>query len=67
MTKETLVLFTSNQQQYRITLCNYDTVIESEKPELMGKSVTYVWRWARMHMARVYNGDFLPPKMARTA
>ena len=67
MTKETLVLFTTNQHQYRVTLCDYGAVLESEMPALVGKTATDVWKWARIHMAKVYNDEFLPPYLARAA
>ena len=67
MTKETLVLFTTNHHQYRVILGDYQTVIDSEMPALKGKTATDVWKWARMHMARVYNDEFLPPYLARAA
>lgn len=59
MIKEVLILKTASRT-YRVTIGSLDLVIESDLPILLGKYSTDVWRWARCHLAKVYNGDFLP-------
>jgi len=59
MIKEVLVLKTVSRT-YQVTIGSLDLVIESDLPILLGKYSSEVWRWARSHVAKVYNGDFLP-------
>lgn len=62
MTNETLVLKT-NSRIYRVKIGPMDLVMESDVPVLLGKYSSDVWRWARSHLAKVYNGDFLPAEL----
>ncbi len=48
---------------YRVKVGPLDLVIESELPILLGKYSADVWRWARQHVAKVYNEDFLPNEL----
>lgn len=59
MAEQILVLKTPTHV-YRVKIGPLDLVIESELPVLLGKYSGDVWRWARQHLAKVYNGDFLP-------
>lgn len=59
MTTEILILKTASRS-FRVVIESTDIVTESELPFLLGKYSTDVWRWARCHLAKVYNGDFLP-------
>lgn len=59
MAEQTLVLKTIHRI-YRVKIGSLDLVIESDIPLLIGKYSSDVWRWARQHLAKVYNGDFLP-------
>lgn len=62
MANEILVLKT-NSRIYRVKIGPLDLVIESDVPYLLGKYSSDVWRWARRHLAKVYNNDFLPDSM----
>ena len=62
MTEEILVLKTSNRV-YRVKIGTLGFVVESDVPSLLNKYSRDVWQWARQHLAKVYNGDFLPNEM----
>jgi hypothetical protein len=62
MTEEILILKTI-ARTFRVKIGPLDLVTESELPILLGKRSASVWRWARRHLAKVYNGDFLPVGM----
>lgn len=62
MANEILVLKT-NSRIYRVKIGPLGKVIESELPFLLGKYSRDVWRWSRQHVAKVYNGDFLPAEL----
>jgi hypothetical protein len=62
MANEILVLKT-NSRIYRVKIGPLDLVMESDVPVLLGKYSSDVWRWARRHLAKVYNGDFLPAEL----
>lgn len=62
MANEILVLKT-NSRIYRVKIGPLDLVMESDVPVLLGKYSSDVWRWARSHLAKVYNGDFLPAEL----
>lgn len=64
MTEEILVIKTISRI-YRVKVGPLDSVVESEIPVLLGKYSSDVWRWARSHVAKVYNGDFLPKELMR--
>jgi hypothetical protein len=62
MANEILVLKT-NSRIYRVKIGPLDMVTESDVPNLLGRYSADVWRWARRHLAKVYNNDFLPDSM----
>lgn len=62
MTEQVLVLKTPHKT-YRVRIGPLDLVVESDLPLLLNKYSGDVWRWARQHLAKVYNGDFLPNEM----
>lgn len=62
MANEILVLKT-NSRIYRVKIGPLGLVMESDVPVLLGKYSSDVWRWARSHLAKVYNGDFLPAEL----
>jgi|MudIll2142460700_1097286.scaffolds.fasta_scaffold29175_6 hypothetical protein len=59
MVEQTFVLKTPTHV-YRVEIGPLDLVVESELPVLLGKYSSDVWRWARQHVAKVYNSEFLP-------
>ena len=62
MTDEILIIKTCHRF-YRVKIDGLDMVTESDVPFLLGKYSSDVWRWARSHLAKVYNGDFLPAEL----
>lgn len=59
MKTDSLVLV-KGDKTFKVTVMNYDVVIESEVPSLIGKLVASVWKLARRNNMKVYFEEFLP-------
>ena len=61
---DTIVLV-KNGLSYRVEISNYSFVSASEVPCLLGKTVSDIWRWARINSAKFYFAPFLPPHIEK--
>lgn len=62
---DTIVLV-KDGSTYKVVVADYSFVTSSDMPELVGKPISAVWRWARQNAAKFYLVPFLPPQIERT-